>query len=229
MSTNTVRGNPDIDNRPPEMLRSTISLWVQRCPSCGYCANQVKIGSPQVGPIIKSKAYLEQLTNDTYPELANSFLCDSMIQEAVGHIADAIWSAINAAWTCDDSVAKEAAFACRERALHLTLRAREQKVSLTRDAGIEHVVIADLLRRTKQFSQVEPMCREGLKLKQKLIPEVRQMLEAQIHFARKQDDEAHNLAEAQTLVDSNQLSSNSVANKTGDENNNPQKWWHFWK
>ncbi len=34
-STNSF-GSPDLDTRPPEMKRSTLSLWIQRCPSCGY-------------------------------------------------------------------------------------------------------------------------------------------------------------------------------------------------
>ena len=34
-STNTF-GAPDLDTRPPEMMRSTMDMWVQECPSCGY-------------------------------------------------------------------------------------------------------------------------------------------------------------------------------------------------
>jgi hypothetical protein len=33
-STNAF-GSPDLDTRPPEMQRSTIFAWVQRCPECG--------------------------------------------------------------------------------------------------------------------------------------------------------------------------------------------------
>ena len=34
-STNAF-GPTDLDTQPPEMERSTIDAWVQRCPQCGY-------------------------------------------------------------------------------------------------------------------------------------------------------------------------------------------------
>ncbi len=34
-STNSF-GSPDLDLRPPEMRRSTMWLWIQRCPCCNY-------------------------------------------------------------------------------------------------------------------------------------------------------------------------------------------------
>lgn len=41
LSSNTFGGLPDIDGRPPSMLRGTMDLWVQRCPLCGYCATDL--------------------------------------------------------------------------------------------------------------------------------------------------------------------------------------------
>ena len=35
MSTNSW-GYPDLDLRPPEMQRSTMHVWIQECPHCGY-------------------------------------------------------------------------------------------------------------------------------------------------------------------------------------------------
>ena len=39
-STNTF-GSPDLDLRPAEMRRSTMPLWVQECPECGYVSKKV--------------------------------------------------------------------------------------------------------------------------------------------------------------------------------------------
>src|SRR5512136_2743094 len=78
MSTNTF-GYPDLDSRPSEMSRSTMNLWIQKCPRCGYCSADVSKGEPSVKDIIETEQYKAQLSNANFPELANSFLCSSII------------------------------------------------------------------------------------------------------------------------------------------------------
>ncbi len=72
-STNAL-GSLDLDTRPPEMERSTIFTWVQRCPECGYCASDVSITRPRAQAVVNGEEYKDQLNDPTYPELANSFL-----------------------------------------------------------------------------------------------------------------------------------------------------------
>src|SRR5215510_14310051 len=31
-------GTPDLDTRPPPMVRGTLLYWLQECPECGYAA-----------------------------------------------------------------------------------------------------------------------------------------------------------------------------------------------
>lgn len=100
-STNAF-GSPDLDTRPPEMQRSTIFAWVQRCPKCGFCASNISKASDQAISVIRSEAYHEQLSDPSMPELANSFLCKSIIDETAGDYGSAAWSLIHAAWVCDD-------------------------------------------------------------------------------------------------------------------------------
>ena len=40
-STNNLGGGPDLDLRPAEMMRSTMNVWLQRCPGCGYVSEDV--------------------------------------------------------------------------------------------------------------------------------------------------------------------------------------------
>ena len=40
ISTNSW-GYPDLDLRPPEMQRSTMNVWIQECPHCGYVAGKL--------------------------------------------------------------------------------------------------------------------------------------------------------------------------------------------
>lgn len=101
-STNAF-GSPDLDTRPPERHRSTIFAWVQRCPECGYCGSDVSQAPSQAASVVSSPEYTRQLSDSTYPELANKFLCKALIDERSGDYAAAAWALIHAAWACDDA------------------------------------------------------------------------------------------------------------------------------
>ena len=58
LSTNKF-GLPDLDLRPPEMYRSTINLWIQRCHGCGFCAPDIS----EKGVLIKTVKRLFDKTN----------------------------------------------------------------------------------------------------------------------------------------------------------------------
>jgi hypothetical protein len=46
-------GAPDLDTRPPEMMRSTIYSWIQACPYCDYCAPDISEGTQIAARVIK--------------------------------------------------------------------------------------------------------------------------------------------------------------------------------
>jgi hypothetical protein len=60
-------GSMDLDTRPPELERSTIFAWVQRCPECGYCASDVSQAPRHAASLVRSSEYVEQLIDPTYP------------------------------------------------------------------------------------------------------------------------------------------------------------------
>ena len=65
-STNTM-GPPDLDLRPAEMHRSTMPMWVQWCPDCGYCAGDITRETPGAADIMKSDAYQQIRSDDAIP------------------------------------------------------------------------------------------------------------------------------------------------------------------
>jgi len=223
MSTNRLHA-PDIDCRPPEMERSTMPYWMRRCPSCGYCAPHLSSNASQVSQIIQSGSYQQQLRHESNPELANSFLCSSMIQEQTGDYPLAGWHALYAAWTCDDAGAGELAVLARQKALQHFQEARARHIAFAKDIGIEEVVIADLLRRLGQFGQVEPVCQEGVdKLPGKIV---REMLEAQIFFSGRQDADSYNLGKAKEVMGVGKTELvREPAQKPQPAPN--KKWWQF--
>ncbi|MBN2254321.1 MAG: hypothetical protein JW736_01295 [Deltaproteobacteria bacterium] len=155
-------GASDLDARPPEPERSSIRHWIQRCPVCGYCAPDIARGDKEMANIIQSADYRKQLKSSDYPELANSFLCWTLIQEEESQYKIAGWTAVKAAWACDDAGAADAARECRRRAITLLEMARQKGQWFADNAGTEEAVIVDLHRRSGQFEQAMKLCEERL-------------------------------------------------------------------
>ncbi len=151
-STNTF-GSPDLDTRPPEMRRSTMFAWVQRCPACGYCASDISSVDPEARALTRSEKYLGQLNNDKYPDLANSFLCKAMIDLEAKRFAEATWALINAAWVCDDNNCPEGANACRRMAADMLVQAEDAGQQVAEPVGAGKAILVDLLRRSGQMDR----------------------------------------------------------------------------
>ena len=41
MASASIFEPPDLDTRPEDLMRSSIDLWIQTCPHCGYCAPDI--------------------------------------------------------------------------------------------------------------------------------------------------------------------------------------------
>lgn len=155
-STNSF-GSPDLDTGPPEMKRPTIVNWVQRCPECGYCAPDVSKATPQVASLVRGTEYVHQLADSTYPELANSFLCEALIEESSEDYAAAAWSLIRAAWACDDAKRGGSAKLCRNKAIGMIRKALESGQQVVNQDGTEMAIQVDLLRRAGSFNEAREL------------------------------------------------------------------------
>ena len=149
-STNAF-GSPDLDTRPPEMQRSTISSWVQNCPECGFCARHLYQAGANAKAIVDSSEYRNQVTSPAFPTLANEFLCLRMLSEGGANLHDAAWASIHAAWACDYDSQDEAAAKCRNEAVRLITTLHAQNEFLAPQAGADEAILTDLLRRAARF------------------------------------------------------------------------------
>jgi ssDNA-binding Zn-finger/Zn-ribbon topoisomerase 1 len=199
MSTNAF-GASDLDTRPPEMERSTIFMWVQRCPHCGYCAPDISdakrikdINEPS--EMVRGNPYQEQLKDPNYPDLANSFLCWSVLRESANDFITAGWASIHAAWVSDDDV-KSGAVAknCRIRAVALLQKARDKGQGSAKQIGAAEALLTDLLRRSGQFGLALSMCEEGLKKKTNDI--ISSVLRLEKELIAKKDAACHTIPES---------------------------------
>lgn len=155
-STNSF-GSPDLDMRPPEMQRSTIFAWVQRCPECGYCAQDMSKATANAAMLVRGTEYSQLLADVAYPELANSFLCKALIEESSEDYATAAWSLIHAAWVCDDQDKVVLAATCRSRAADMIDKAIANKQTLSEQRGAETAIQVDLLRRAGRLSDARQL------------------------------------------------------------------------
>ena len=166
-STNTFFGELDLDARPPEMMRSTMDTWVQKCPQCGYCYPDIARGKAEHKSVISSPEYAGQLQSGEYPELANAFLCLALIYISENEPVHAGKQYHHAAWVCDDNELSDRAVACRIKAVRRFEIAIERGESLTpgpqiEERELENLMMADLCRRVGWFKRALHYCQEGI-------------------------------------------------------------------
>jgi hypothetical protein len=194
-STNTF-GPSDLDLRPAPDMRDTLYAQVQRCPSCGYCDNDITTDDVELARrIIAQPGYRDQLDSSDSPELANSFLCAAMIQEANDDFASAAWAVIGAAWACDDEGATAAARRCRSKATGLIAQAEQLGQEFIADAWSEKCILTDLLRRADKFDQARATAQHGL-VANPPDDNVRQLLEYQLTLISNKDSSARTTYDA---------------------------------
>ncbi|MDK2890737.1 MAG: hypothetical protein PWR21_1369 [Methanoculleus sp.] len=187
-------GSRDLDTRPAEPLRSTIYAWVKRCPSCGYCSPDPGKAPEGAAEVVKLPRYRWQLDSRKFPNIANTFLCWSIIQEDLGFPAQAAWAALHAAWVCDDEGEDVPARVCRTRAADLLRRAWEKGERLAPQPGTDEALLADLLRRAGRLREARAVVKETLE--QNPQPVIADILRLQARLIAASDRSAHTVAEA---------------------------------
>jgi hypothetical protein len=193
MSSNTM-GSQDLDTRPPEMLRSTISLWVEKCAACGYCATDI---AKLLGPAketVMGIAYKAQLSNPDFPELANKFLCRMLIEDEAGERKAAIYSAICAGWACDDANMPSAASVARELSIKRILDLSLKNEHYVDQKGADALLISDMYRRNGEFERARNFIAEGLKLEPAGM--IKNILNFELELVGKKDTTIHKVSEA---------------------------------
>ena len=163
MSTN-IMGSADLDTRPPEMRRSTINTWINRCGHCDYCAPDLSQSEANVELLVLSPEYVAMLQKKAMPAKAREFLCWSMIAGQTGRPVQAAWACIHSAWVCDDAGALEVAAVCRAFALQATAVATAAKQPISQQSGAAEAIMADLLRRCGRFDEAVAVAEQGLLL-----------------------------------------------------------------
>jgi hypothetical protein len=184
----------DLDGRPTSILRSSVYLWIQRCPGCGYCAPEIAEGDEIDRELVASNAYDNQLNDRTFPETANSFLCHSLVMKNKNFFADAGWAAVFAAWICDDNDFPDSAAVCRAKAIRLFSSAREKGQDFASSPEQEQIYFIDLHRRQAEFGEASKLC--DLELEKEHSDNIYDVLYFERELIDKKDSTIHTVAEA---------------------------------
>ena len=150
-------GPPDLDLRPNGPARWALPFRIQRCDSCGYCADSIGTAPPQAAAVVESLVYRDVLERSKLPDLARTYFCSALVEEAAGRPEASGWDFLAAAWDCDDRSAAGHARSCRQRAAEMLERALERgEVSAPRP--IVQTLIAELWRRAGRFEDALAAC-----------------------------------------------------------------------
>jgi len=184
---------PDLDTRPSGKQRESLQFWIQCCARCGYCAEDISEYVPGAAGIVQSEPYKTLRNSDQYPELAKRFLCAALVHERCGHVPQAAWSTIHAAWVCDDAGNDEGAKALRKRAAEL-VRQFTSPAEDPADKLLDDLVLVDLLRRSGQFEDAHKI--NQLLETKAAGPVTRQLLAYEEQLIMKEDTGPHSMGEA---------------------------------
>lgn len=139
---------PDLDLRPGEPVRSTMSRWLQACPHCGYAAPSIAEAHPAGAQAVAAAPYRALIADTAHPVLARRFLAWAHVLEETGALHAAAEATLHAAWVADDLNRDDLARQWRREAVALW------RSGPALDAE-QSVRVIDALRRAGDFAEAE--------------------------------------------------------------------------
>jgi hypothetical protein len=137
---------PDLDLRPGEPVRSTMSRWLQACPHCGYAAPDIAEAHPAGAQAVAAAPYRALIADTAHPVLARRFLAWAHVLEETGALHAAAEATLHAAWVADDLNRDDLARQWRREAVALW------RSGPALDAE-QSVRVIDALRRAGDFAE----------------------------------------------------------------------------
>jgi len=189
-------GAPDLDLRPPEMTRSTMHAWVQECPDCGYCADEIDAARSVAASAVKTAEYgLARKEGGAASRFQRWFL----VADAAGLPEAAAQALVWSAWACDDEgdpiKAKGFRISAAERYETLILDSGSA-ASGSGTAGPNEMtaLVADLWRRAGQWDAARKAAERGIAAG--VDGDFLAVLKFQMHLVSLRDSGPYNLDQA---------------------------------
>jgi hypothetical protein len=178
-------GYADLDLRPPEMQRSTMTTWIVECPHCGYVSSRLEKELEIPKDFLKSEEYLTCDGHDFIGNLSKKFYKRFLIARQADDTEECFKNLLHCAWDCDDRKDSNATDIRKE-----ALKYVDELIRLHGDANDNFICIkADLLRRSGQFDKlIEDY--SGMTTDEDVLNKI---IEFQIGRAREKDTECYTI------------------------------------
>ena len=148
-STNSF-GSHDLDQRPPEMKRHTMSHWLHECPSCGFVGPELKGGDRSEAAFVASSVYQSVRGDESFNATQRRFLLGAMLAARSEKYERAFQNTLSAAWEADDRRNADMARSLRLKASGY-LRDRELSNATVK------LVLLDALRRAEEWQAAQEL------------------------------------------------------------------------
>lgn len=162
-------GSPELDGKPPWLLRSSMPVWVHKCHRCGFAAYCLEGGDRSLRMFIVSPAYVFCEGKPLLFPLAVKFYQQGILALRQGETLSAYHAFLHAAWACDDRHNLPGAVSCRRKAAALYSGLEKEAQNNSRLLLTQ----VDLLRRTGQFSAALQLLDAEEIEEERLLPYVR--------------------------------------------------------
>ena len=144
---------PDLDLRPGEPVRSTMTRWLQQCPHCQYAAPAIAKAHPGAAAAVSAAPFRALIQDAGHPPLARRFLGWAHVLEETGALHAAAEATLHAAWVADDAGKPDLAHAWRQEAIALWRSGPPLDAEQT-------VRVIDALRRSETWEDAEATAAE---------------------------------------------------------------------
>lgn len=192
MSTNQF-GSPDLDLRPPEMMRSTMAYWVEECPHCHYAYPSIETKVEGAEALLNELSLMDGPWKSRTGSLTKRFMTASHIAECASQVMEAAEYALNAAWDADDSQDDASARDCRGRAASLLENALANE-EIEADEKIGHSTrLVDIMRRSQKWDPASELAKSLLM--QNPSSPIDKILEFQIDACRRKDAACYKISD----------------------------------
>jgi hypothetical protein len=191
MSTNSF-GSPDLDLRPPEMERSTMSSWLHECPHCGFVSNDLSEAEKGIQEILATQRFVSLRRGAG--TLIGRCLKRSLLDMGLGNSGNAAEHTLWAAWAADDADDPSAA-EYRSKAADLFLVAASSLPSGSTESTTMRARTIDILRRARRFDDAIDLA-DALLAKDDLDPTIRSVVEFGRSLAQAGEHSRHTVKDA---------------------------------
>jgi hypothetical protein len=143
-------GSPDLDQRPPEMFRSTIQSWLQECPDCGYVAPNIEKGDASACTFLDTSEFRAAALEPALDPDVRRFLVRAAYDAYVEDRRSAFQHTLAAAWVADDRKQTAEASELRLRAAKYLAGGNIRSIDL-------RLRLLDALRRASNWTAAEAL------------------------------------------------------------------------